>query len=88
MNTTKSADFAKLKNLGPSTARMMAEIDVHTVDQLRELGSVETYRRLKFQFGNRVTLVALYALEAALLDRHWLELSAGERLALKEAAKK
>lgn len=65
---------------------MLCEIDVTTVEALRELGAVEAYRRLKFRFGGHITAVALYALEAALRDCHWLDLSAAERVALKEAA--
>jgi len=78
--------LADLRNLGPATVRLLGEIDVTTVDALRELGAVETYRRLKFRFGGHVTAVALYALEAALRDCHWLDLSEPERTALRHAA--
>jgi DNA transformation protein len=72
-----------LKNLGPATVRMLKEIDVQTVSDLAELGSVEAYRRLRFRFGSHVTLNALYALEAALQGRQWLDLSTKERGELK-----
>jgi DNA transformation protein len=75
-----------LKNLGPATVRMLAEIDVKTAAELRQLGAVETWRRLKFRFGSHVTLNALYALEAALQGRHWLDLSPVEKAALKASA--
>ena len=80
--------LADLRNLGPATARMLEEIDVTTVDALRELGAVEAYRRLKFRFGGHVTAVALYAMEAGLRGCHWLDLSPAERSALKKAARK
>jgi len=80
------SQLADLRNLGPATVRMLGEIDITTVDALRELGAVEAYRRLKFRFGGHVTAVALFALEAALRDCHWLELSEAERTALKQAA--
>jgi DNA transformation protein len=80
--------LADLKNLGPATVRMLEDIDVRTVEDLRSLGSVETYRRLKFRFGGHVTAVALYALEAGLRGCHWLDLSPAERTALKKAARK
>jgi DNA transformation protein len=81
------SQLAELRNLGPATVRMLGEIDVTTVDALRALGAIEAYRRLKFRFGSHVTAVALYALEAALRDCHWLDLSEAERRALKLAAR-
>lgn len=81
-----SDSILALKNLGPATARMLAEIDITTQNELRNLGSVEAYRRLKFRFGTAVTLNALYALEAALQDRHWLSLTPAERMDLKRRA--
>ena len=35
-----------LPNLGPASARMLAEAGIHTGRQLDELGSVEAYRRV------------------------------------------
>lgn len=63
-----------MRNLGPVTARMLAEIDIVSDDDLRNLGSVETYHRLKFRFGRHVTILALYAMEAALCDCDWRNL--------------
>jgi DNA transformation protein len=76
---------AKLRNIGPKTLARLAEIGVSSLDDLRVLGAVDTYRRLKFRFPCDVSLNALYALEAALLDCHWRDLPAGRKAELKRA---
>ncbi|MEO6395264.1 MAG: TfoX/Sxy family protein [Devosia sp.] len=68
--------IAALSSLGPVTTRRLAEIGVHTPDQLRALGSVAAYRKLKFRFGREVTLNTLYGLEAAIRDVHWRRIDA------------
>jgi DNA transformation protein len=65
----------EMRNLGPFMAKVLAEIGVHTDDDLRKIGAVHAYVRLKFLHGRHVTLNALYAMEAALKDCHWRELS-------------
>ncbi|WP_448954730.1 TfoX/Sxy family DNA transformation protein [Labrys neptuniae] len=40
-------------------------------EELRRLGAVAAYRRLKFRFDHRVSLNALYAMQGALVDRDW-----------------
>lgn len=59
-----------MRNLGPKSVDMLAAIDVFTVDDLKEKGSVETYRMLKNVFPT-VSLNMLWALEGAVLDEHW-----------------
>ena len=74
-----------LRNLGPKSVEMLAEVGITTADQLRELGSVEAYRRMKFAFGNRVSLNALWAIEAGLRGIAWRQLTADDKAALKAA---
>ena len=66
-----SGSISDLRNLGLKTERMLADVDIYHVDDLRALGSVAAYARLKFRFGKRVSILALYAMEAALLDLDW-----------------
>jgi DNA transformation protein and related proteins len=75
-----------LRNLGPKTEAMLAEIGIRNVDQLRERGAVQTYVALK-RAGVTNSLNALWALAGALdpwpEGRHWRELARGEsRLSL------
>ena len=75
-----------LPNLGPATRRRLEEAGIATESELRSLGAVEAYRRLKFRDPKRVSLNALYALEAALRNCHWLHLPADVKAALKAEA--
>ena len=57
-----------MRNLGLATARWLAEVDIENEDELREVGAIDACHRMKFRFGGNVSLLALYAMEAALQD--------------------
>ncbi|CAN7581456.1 TfoX/Sxy family DNA transformation protein [Mesorhizobium sp. LjRoot246] len=66
-----STRIEDMRNLGPAMARMLAEIDILREEDLRNFGTVEAYHRLKFRFGRHVTILALYAMEAAIRGCDW-----------------
>lgn len=72
-----------LKNIGAKTEPWLREIGVNGYNDLHAIGSVEAYRRLKSMYPDKINLLALYALEAALWDIHWLELAPEIREQLK-----
>lgn len=72
-----------MRNLGPATASWLAEVDIENEDELREVGAIDAYHRMKFRFGGNVSLLALYAMEAALQDCDWRTLSVETRAMLK-----
>ncbi|WP_159096951.1 TfoX/Sxy family protein [Pseudovibrio sp. Alg231-02] len=78
-----SKSISQLRNLGPKTEYMLSEVDVCSEDDLRELGAVQAYQRLKFRFGRGVSILALYAMEAGLRDCDWRDLSAEDKKELK-----
>lgn len=65
------AGTPKLENLGPVSTRWLAQVGVTTVEDLRSLGVVETYRRVKAEFPRRVNVLLLYALHGAVDGVHW-----------------
>lgn len=75
------SELLHLKNLGIASVNILNAIGVHTYDDLKSLGAVGTYCRIKSR-GIHVSKVMLYALQGALLDVHWndLELSLKTRL--------
>ncbi len=73
MNYSQS-ELLELKNLGMASVNILHAIGVHTYEDLAEMGAVEAYRRIKNR-GIHVSKVMLYALEGALMDIHWNELS-------------
>ena len=82
-----SRPIHEMRNLGPKTERMLAEIDVLDEGDLRALGAVTAYQRLKFRFGRHVSVLALYAMEAALTDRDWRDLDVQTKERLHRAVK-
>lgn len=67
----------KLRNIGPKSAAWLRQVGLRTHEDLSELGSVESFMRVK-RAGFKPTLNLLYAIEGALLDCHWQEIP-GER---------
>ncbi len=74
-----------LRNLGPKSAKWLAEVGLETRADLEQVGSVAAYRKVRAS-GSQVSLNLLYALEGALLDVHWNELPAPLKAKLREAA--
>ncbi len=75
-----------LRNLGPRSDAMLAEVGIGSVAELREVGAVEAWQRLKFAFGGRVSRNALWAIHAGLEDRDWRSLTREEKALLLAAA--
>jgi len=76
-----------LPGIGPVTQSRLEEAGIRTASELRAIGAVEAYRRLRFMFPRQVSLNALYALEAALRGCHWLDLPQDVKIALQHEAK-
>lgn len=60
-----------LPNLGPKTARLLAEVGVATAGDLVALGAVEAFRRLRAMQPAPVSLNALWAMHGALTGERW-----------------
>ncbi|MCB5177339.1 MULTISPECIES: TfoX/Sxy family protein [Microvirga] len=81
------APIGTLPGVGPVTQGWLEEAGIRTVAELRAVGSVDAYRRLKFMFPRRVSLNALYGIEAALRGCHWLDLPPSVKSALQQEAR-
>jgi DNA transformation protein len=81
----RSTPIAAVPNLGPVTAEWLADIGVATFGDLRALGSVEAYARLRFRHGRLVNRNALHAMEAAIRGIDWRRLPAEDKAALDRA---
>ena len=73
-----------MRNMGPKSRQWLASIDVHTLDDVVSLGVIETYKRVKAAYPEKVSLNLLYALQAALLDLPWNELPPDIKRELKQ----
>jgi DNA transformation protein len=67
-------ELSKVKNVGPKTIIWLNDIGIYTLEDIEALGVVEVYRRLKQAYPHKVSLNALYGLQAAVLGIHWLAL--------------
>ncbi len=75
----------KLRNIGPKSAAWLRQVGLRTPEELAEAGPVGAFMRVK-RAGFKPSLNLLYALEGALLDCHWQEVSGERRVELVEAA--
>lgn len=75
----------RLRNLGPKSRAWLAEIGITDIDTLREIGAVEAYARLRFQFGRSISRNMLHALAGAIADQDWRLLSAEHKAELDAA---
>jgi DNA transformation protein len=73
--------IAALRNLGPTSARLLAEAGIRSVAALRRTGAVEAFRRVRSAVP-RVSLNLLWALEGALTDRAWQDVARTDRTRL------
>jgi DNA transformation protein len=69
-------ELQDLKNLGKTSAQWLHAVGIHTLSDLRRHGSVSAYQAVKAR-GFRASKVLLYAIEGALLNIHWNQLSPG-----------
>lgn len=67
------SNLHELKNLGNTSVNWLQAVGIHTYDELRKIGAVEAYIKIKKR-GFRVSKVLLYAIQGALLDTHWNDL--------------
>ncbi|BFM21280.1 TfoX/Sxy family protein [Gilvimarinus japonicus] len=72
---TQHSELLELKNLGMATVNILRAIGVNSYEDLKGMGAVNAYCRIKDRNIN-VSKVMLYALHGALLDIHWNDLPA------------
>lgn len=73
--------IAELRGLGPKSQAMLAAAGVKTVAQLKQLGSVRAYAKVKAT-GANASLNLLWALEGALTGLPWQVVAREHRLSL------
>lgn len=68
----------ELHNLRPASERWLEQVGIHDETQLRALGAVAAYRKVRAA-GFKPSLNLLYAIAGALLVAPWHRLPPGER---------
>jgi DNA transformation protein len=67
-------ELQDLKNLGKTSAQWLHAVGIHNATDLRRHGAVSAYQAVKAR-GFSASKVLLYAIEGALLNVHWNQLS-------------
>jgi DNA transformation protein len=67
-------ELLSMRNLGKTSAQWLHASGIHNAADLRRIGAIHAYRAVKTR-GFRTSKVLLYAIEGALLDQHWYDLS-------------
>ena len=73
-----------MRNIGPTSRRWLAEIDIRTLEDLRQVGAVAAYRFIKARYPKQASLNLLWGLEGAVRDIDWRELTEADKVALKQ----
>jgi DNA transformation protein len=76
-----SEDLQTLKNIGKTSAQWLRAVGIRDVADLRRAGAVDAFRAVKAR-GFGASRVLLYAIEGALLDIHWGDLSDSQKQTL------
>lgn len=63
-----------MRNIGLKTAEWLKAFGIDTYADLEQAGALNAFERLQARFPHKLTLNALWAMQAALLDLPWLEL--------------
>lgn len=62
-----------LRNIGPVSAKWLAEVGVELMEDLERVGAVEAYRRVRENRPGKASLNLLWALQGALMELHWTD---------------
>lgn len=68
----------KMRNIGPKSAAWLRQVGLRTREDLEAAGALDAFMRVK-RAGFKPSLNLLYALEGALKDCHWQEVSEQRR---------
>jgi DNA transformation protein len=73
---------ANLRNLGPKSALMLAEAGIRTIGELRAIGPVRAYARVRELRHRGASLNLLWSMAAGLDDRAWQDITDEEKASL------
>ena len=71
-----------LRNLGPKSAMMLAEVGIRTIGELRAIGAVKAYVRVRAIHTRGASVNFLWSMAAGLDGRGWQDVSTEEKASL------
>ncbi len=83
---TVDRPLTDLRNIGAVSARRLAAVGIASGNDMRAVGAVAAYRRVRHSEPRHTSLNLLYALEGALTVRRWQRLSEPTKARLRREA--
>src|SRR3989442_9950872 len=80
--------LARMKNLGPISAARLRAVGIDSPEELRRIGAGEAFVKLKEGLPFDISLGFLYALQGAVTDTDWRQLSETTRARLRREGMK
>ncbi len=71
--------ISNLPGLGPVSEKLLASIGINSAAELRQLGPVNAYLQLEHAQRKPQSLNLLYAMVAALEQKHWTQIAREEK---------
>lgn len=65
----------QLRGLGPKSEALLATIDITSPEQLKQIGAIRAFLKLKEISGTQPNMNLLYAMVGALEDESWLTIA-------------
>lgn len=84
--STRGTPMERAVNIGPVLSRRLSSVGVKTLEQLKQLGSLQAWRLIADQTPAEERVHTLLALEGAIRAVRWTALSQAERDRLLDAA--
>lgn len=81
------ASLSDLPGLGQTSAELLADVGIEDIGTLREHGPIGSFYALRMQFGKRITVNWIYALECAIQGIDWRLLELSRKAELRTAAR-
>ena len=79
-------ELDRMRNLGRVSAARLRAVGIATPEELKRVGAIEAYVRLRRAFPGVIKERALYALHGAVTGVRWYALSEEIKAALRDAA--
>lgn len=77
----KTEVFSNMRNLGKASSKMLMKAGIQSEDQLHAIGTIAAYVAVK-RAGCSPSLNLLWAIEGALTNRDWKDISRDDRTSL------
>lgn len=73
----------ELRNIDPAITQWLHEVGIDSADQLRDVGAAAAYRTMRAWRPWSAELIVLWALEGAINDVDWIDVTPERRLELR-----